>query len=44
MLLNEIEAIPGLKVIKGAICNVCEVLYGTTNSMEIHCWERHDWR
>jgi hypothetical protein len=39
----EIQAIEGLKVIKGIICNLCEVVFGSITSMEVHCRNAHSW-
>jgi len=40
---NEIEAIEGLKVVKGVRCTACGAVYGTVGSMKTHCWHSHSW-
>jgi hypothetical protein len=40
----EIEAIEGLKVIKGVVCDSCGTGFGSVTTMENHCWKMHDWR
>jgi len=40
---NEIEAIEGLKVVKGIQCTTCGAIYGTVGSMKTHCWHVHGW-
>jgi hypothetical protein len=40
----EINAIEGLKVIKGIVCNSCGMAFGSITTMKNHCWQIHGWR
>jgi hypothetical protein len=40
----EIEAIEGLKVVKGVVCTSCGTGFGSVTTMENHCWQSHGWR
>jgi hypothetical protein len=43
ILMREVDAIEGLKVIDGFICHTCESLWGTLPSMMKHCQVSHKW-
>jgi Orsellinic acid/F9775 biosynthesis cluster protein D len=40
---TEVEAIDGLKVIDGFVCESCDALYGSLLSIKGHCQRIHGW-